>query len=873
MFRKLFLVSFFIGLYSISGLVYAQTCDYTISPSTHHNWVDVVAQRITDSIGLGHDSMILRNSKKIIAASKPFNSKQDLVTRSYIKWTSSFNSSNFCGWKATYLHLNFTGNALDSHKTTSGANDFIISRIVEPWGDDSLRWETPPLIAPYRMPLTTNRGAVSVTGTSVGDEDYRVNITDIMNFWVQYPDSNFGVEIRLANEAGTRSLNFTSSEFTTPLAHPYIEAEVRSCSRNSASAGNDVEICIGDEYTLNGRYGEFFQWSSTAPIDDKFIAAPTTKPTSPGTYKYTLKTTLGDCESTDDISITVHPYPSISVSSDQEICLGDSVTISVSGATNYQWIPNTFIDNVNSASPRVYPKNTTRYDVYADDGTQCKTVDSVKVVVRPLTKTDAGDDVSICEGDTIDLLVTGGKTYNWTGNTVGLSATNVADPFAFPTSTTTYYVTASNGYCPIDDSVKVTVIPAFTVNAGPDIEICEGDTAYLDGETGFFFYSWSQAFLFNKSDIPDPYILNLNTTTTVKLYVEDENKCSAEDEVKITVHKLPYIYIGADTFVCITETIDLEIDSLSGQDPYKFEWSPTFGITTDPSAKDITIEGVKDTIVKYELMVEDGNGCVNYDDVVITTLDGIEAVTFGDTTICNGVAVEIGANGGRFYRWFGEDIIGSDLKRFAKVQPDKPTTYRVEISNGEECGDAVGFVDVNVIQLPEAYAHLSSSQRENDTVFVCKGRDVVLEADGAESYIWSTEDTSDVISYRVIVDDIYLTVYGISKGCIGPIDSILLKIDPTDTCFSKVFVPNAFTPNNDLLNDFFEVRPFLIRDFKMTIFNRWGQIMYKTVDPLAWWDGYYNEKLVPEGAYYYVIEAFGIDEESRSTSGTVQVLY
>jgi gliding motility-associated-like protein len=59
----------------------------------------------------------------------------------------------------------------------------------------------------------------------------------------------------------------------------------------------------------------------------------------------------------------------------------------------------------------------------------------------------------------------------------------------------------------------------------------------------------------------------------------------------------------------------------------------------------------------------------------------------------------------------------------------------------------------------------------------------------------------------------------------------------------------------------------------MTIFNRWGQIIYETEDPYEWWDGTYNGNLVAEGAYYYVIDAFGKDEESRSTSGTVQVIY
>lgn len=857
----------------IVNSAYAQTCDYTISTSTHHNWVNVTASRITDSLGLGHDSMIIRGNKKIMASSAPYNTTQDSVTRTFVKFDLNFNSNNFCGFKSAFLHLKFTGNTLDSHKVDSGANDFFISRITEPWGNDTLTWKTPPLGATYRMPVVSTSNQIKVTGTSVGDEDYKIDITSLMNYWVANPNENYGFELRLVNESGLRSLNFANSRFDAVPARPYIEAEVNNCAKNNANAGTDVEICIGDEYELKGQYGEFFEWTSSAPITNRFIANPVTKPTSAGTYEYTLKTTLGSCTSTDKLEITVHPYPVINVSSDEDICLGDTVLISVSGATNYEWTPNSSIDDNTSSTPKVYPQNTTRYDVYADDGTQCKTVDSVKVIVRPLAQTEAGADVQLCEGDTVGLLASGATSYTWSGNTGTLSNTNIANPKAFPTSNTTFFVTGTNGFCPTTDSVRITVVPAFTVNAGEDFEICEGDTAYLNGETGLFFYQWSPAFLVNRTNIPDPYILGLNATTTLTLYVEDENKCSATDEVTVTVNELPELRIGSDTFVCITETIDIELETLNGVDPYKFEWSPTFGITTDPSTRDITVEGVKDTIVTYLLEVEDANGCISTDDLVVTTLPGLEMVTFGDTTICNGAAVEIGARGGRFYQWFGDDILGSDIKRTALVKPDKPTSYRVEASNGEECGDAVGFVDVNVIQLPEVYAHLASSQRENDTVFVCKGRDVLLEAEGAEQYIWSTEDTSETITYRVIVDDVYLTVYGISKGCVGEEDSILLKIDPTDTCFSNIFIPNAFTPNSDLLNDKFEIYPFLIRDFKMTIFNRWGQVIYETEDPYDWWDGTYNGNLVAEGAYFYVIDAFGKDEESRSTSGTVQVIY
>lgn len=860
-------------LQSVPILSFGQKCNYTISPATHHNWIDVTAQRITDSIGIGADSVILRTSKKIAAACEPFKGSQHKITRTFIKFDLAFDSKNSCDWEKALLNLRFTGNTLDSHKTTSGPNDFVISRIIEPWGDDTLRWKNPPLIGRYRMPLAFGFDAIKVSGTTVGNEDYQVDIVKFINFWREYPDSNFGIEIRLANETGTRSLNFASSEFDSPLGRPSISGEIKSCSRNSAYAGKDVEICIGQSYQLSANYLEFFEWSTSAPIDNKFIANPTTTPTAVGSFTYKLTAVLGTCTTSDEMVIKVNPYPVISVSANQQICYGDTAAISVAGATNYVWSPNSYITDRNSANPKVFPLTTTRYDVLADNGNACKTLDSVRVVVRPLTKTDAGTDVKICEGSSIQLFATGGKTYTWTGNTSSLSATNIHNPTASPVVTTTYYLTASNGYCPVEDSVKVTVIPAFTVNAGPDQSICLGDTTYLNGEPGFFFYEWTPAGLFNKTNIADPFILGLQTTQTVKLRVEDENQCFAEDELTITVNMPPFVYIGSDSFVCVGDNIDILLDSISGNEPFKYNWSPGFAITTDTKARDINIEGIKDTLVTYELRVTDANGCEMTDDILITTLPTLAIETYGDTTICYGSAVEIGVKGGRFFKWAGEDIIGSDIKRTAIVQPDKPTEYQVEASSGERCGNTIGFVNVNVIQLPKAYAHLADSKRENDTAMVCKGRYAELEAEGAEWYIWNTGDTAESISYRVLVDDYYLTVFGISKGCPGPIDSILIKIDQTDTCYSKVFVPNAFSPNNDGKNDVFAIKPFLIEQYKLSIFNRWGNLLYYTEDPYAWWDGTFNGQLVQEGVYYYVIEAFGRDEESRKYHGTVQVLY
>ena len=856
--------------FSIQGL-FAQTCDYIISPSTHHNWIDVVAQKKSVSVGLGTDSTILRNSKKIQVASEPLDANDDLVTRTFIRFDLFSNIYNSCGWSNVYLHLRFTGDSKDSHSVESGPNNFIVSRIIEDWGDDTLRWKTPPASNPYRMPLTTKKDQVNVKSSSKGTEDFEILLSNFFNFWREYPDSNFGIEIRLANEQGTRGLNFTSSEFSSPLVWPYIEATAKSCAHNLAEAGENQIICTGQTAQLDGKYGEFFEWRADPTLSNRYVYNPVVEPTKTTTYY--LKTTLGNCSSEDSVTIQVDDYPSIKTSSNVVICDRDTVEISVTGALNYSWTPENNLDPT-SSNPKVHPNKTTFYYVVADNNSPCSVKDSVKVIVVNLPKTNAGSDRTICEGDTAFLLVSGAKTYEWVGNTTGLSATNINDPEATPTVTTTYTVEGSNGTCKLQDEVTVTVVPKYTVDAGEDDEICLGEDIFLDGQVGFPFYKWEPSNVLSQSTIPRPNVDNLQATTTFKLTVADANQCTATDEVTITVNPVPELTIGQDTFVCITESVDIEVESISDGD-FTYHWDEEFGIS-DTNARDVNIQGLADTILIYTLTIEDVNGCKASDDIVITTLPELAVDVFGgDTTICSGSIIEIRAEGGLTYQWEGEDILSTLVSRNTiKVNPSKPTTYSVTVSNGEKCGTVVALVDIDVIQKPTAYAHLPNTQREQDTVFVCKGREVTLEGVGAEQYIWSTGDTAETTTIRLLTDNNIYTVYGISKGCQGDADEILLKINQTDTCFSTVYVPNAFNPfSAEPENQVFTIYPFLIRDYKLTVFDRWGTLLFQTEDQKEFWDGYHNGALVPEGVYYYLIEAFGTDEESRSSNGTVQVIY
>ena len=86
-------------------------------------------------------------------------------------------------------------------------------------------------------------------------------------------------------------------------------------------------------------------------------------------------------------------------------------------------------------------------------------------------------------------------------------------------------------------------------------------------------------------------------------------------------------------------------------------------------------------------------------------------------------------------------------------------------------------------------------------------------------------------------------------------------------------MPNAFTPNGDGLNDVFRVKyPSFIKTFEMVIFNRFGQVVYKTSNPNMGWDGTFKREDQPAGMYLWQINLVNTDNEKKYAKGTVTLL-
>ncbi|MGI4749633.1 MAG: PKD domain-containing protein [Janthinobacterium lividum] len=144
----------------------------------------------------------------------------------------------------------------------------------------------------------------------------------------------------------------------------------------------------------------------------------------------------------------------------------------------------------------------------------------------------------------------------------------------------------------------------------------------------------------------------------------------------------------------------------------------------------------------------------------------------------------------------------------------------------------------------------------------------------ADSYLWDFGDgtTSTLINPQHLYTtkgSFTVKLTATNKGACSntvSLGKLILRYDVT------IFIPNTFTPNNDAINDDFGVKITNLKDYRIQIFNRYGQQLYEAKNILKRWDGFYNGQPVPVGTYYYVITATTLNDDNLKEAGYITVL-
>ncbi|MGN6568027.1 MAG: gliding motility-associated C-terminal domain-containing protein [Flavipsychrobacter sp.] len=540
------------------------------------------------------------------------------------------------------------------------------------------------------------------------------------------------------------------------------------------SAGADKTFCAGGSATLVGTGASSYSWSPSGGLSCGTCSNPIASSTATTTYILTGTDTNG-CVNRDTVLVTVNPLPTVSAGPDKAVCNGTAASLTATGATSYTWSPAVGLSCTTCANPTANPSSTTTYVVTGTDAHGCVNTDTITVSIRSLPTVNAGSDVSICKGTSTILSATGASTYVWSPAT-GLGCSTCASTTATPSASTSYVVTGTDAYgCSNKDTVKVTVNNVASVSAGPDQNVCIGNSVKLTA-SGSSSYVWTPAIGLSCTTCYNPTATPVVTTTYV-VTGSDTNGCSNSDTVVITVKSLPKVSAGSDQSICSGHTTYINASGAS-----TYVWSPASGLACSTCASSkVTITGT----TTYVVTGTDNYGCADSDSVTIT-VNPSPIITAGpNAMICRGNAVTVKASGAKNYSWFPASGLACTTCDSTIANPGATTTYTVVGTAANGCTDTQQ-VKITVNQPPTVSAG-------NDTI-LCNGDKIQLKASGATTYNWSPSATLScatcsnpwasppvTITYSVTGADIYgcldsdnitVTVLDKKQTAIGAGDSI-----------------------------------------------------------------------------------------------------
>lgn len=665
--------------------------------------------------------------------------------------------------------------------------------------------------------------------------------------------------------AGTRTISLqitdklgcTASSTDSVIVYPNPKAEFDM----SASAICPVNSIQFTDKSTSVDPIKTYQWNFSDPIsgtqNNSSISAPSHLFNNPGTYsvKLFISSTAGCVDSVQQ-TVTVRNYPPANAGSDKMICINNSVTLTASGGSDYEWTPASTLNTTTGASVIASPTATTTYTVNVTDAFGCTASDVAVIAVNPLPMISAGTDKVICSGDKITLNGSGGNSYEWTPAT-GLNNSTSASPVASPTVTTVYSLKGLSAHgCISYDSVLVTVNPLPVVSAGNDTEICFGETTTLNA-TGGISFLWSPAGSLSKADIASP-VASPTQTTNYIVTATDANNCKGKDTVQVLVHLLPNIYAGADVNLC--EGASTTLQATGGVD---YSWSPSTDLSSsvisNPVANPIQT-------VKYLLHGIDAFGCENSDSVTVKVIHPITITVTPKADVCEGGTVQLFASGGQIYNWAPAKGLENPNMPTPYASPSKSINYQVIASDGL-CFSDTGYVFVEVHPLPKITASAD--------VIIVAGDKTQLSATGTNNgYSWSpSEGLSCTDCSEPMASPDATTTYTVSytndMGCRAEDYVVVFVGCPGDV----MYIPNAFTPDGDGENDKFYVRSQGLKSIDyIRIYDRWGKKVFETANQSEGWDGTLNGKPLVSGVYVYYVQAICSNGETVIRQGNITLI-
>jgi gliding motility-associated-like protein len=581
------------------------------------------------------------------------------------------------------------------------------------------------------------------------------------------------------------------------------------------------------------------------------------------------------------------------------------------GAGSYIWDfgdPTTTSDTSSAVTPSYTYPDTGTYTVmliaFSSINPACNDTSFGTVTILPefvlnmnYTNVPCTQDVAFTSSTYLDTL--GAVIYDWDfgdPNTTS-DTSSLMNPNYTYLDTGTYTVTLiayspANIGCNDTNTITVTVFPAFNLNASFNDNPCSGDVSFSGSSTfdnlfgvNYFWDFGDQTILTDTSSLSNPNYtyLNTGTFTATLIAFSDSPACGDSTQLTVTIYpefvsNMNYVNELCTQFVQFSSSTTLD-----GITPVNYSWNfgdpATLNDTSSFINPNYTYQDSGTYIVTLISYSPNLNGCSDTISVVVPVfLDFTANSSFVNLTCSpdvnfTGSSSYDGINNVNYVWDFGVQPIVTDTSslsnpNYTYLSPGTYNPIMIAYTDSPACGDTT-LMTITIYPGFESSYSLIEKRCTQEVEF---NASTSLDGLITTNYVWDFGDgqssSEQNPSHTYLTGGIYDIVLNVNtaNGCQDKYEKTLMKDN-----LSEIFIPNAFTPNGDRENDVLYVRGTL-DEMTLSIYDRWGEKVFETIDQAIGWDGTYKGNLVEPGVFVYHLTTKCEDSETVFKKGNVTVI-
>lgn len=656
-----------------------------------------------------------------------------------------------------------------------------------------------------------------------------------------------------------------------------------------------IYLCANNEFSLDiklnpSAFQPYFQWTPSFLIKQGHGTSSVVLVSDKSEKLQVKISNKVGCVVNLDFNIKVQ---TINPSLDTNIILCNKTPVELNPGFNpsfvYAWSPGIGLNSQIIGNPVFSSPISRNYLVtVTDPSNNCKVIKQVKVKRGVINQVSIGNDTLVCKTGTMSLFVSSVQqniNYSWfrdrslkeaigSGSTVSANLRQGKNQF---------FVKALDSIgCALTDSIIIQAVPVLAGMPASLILCNYPDTAILKVTNSdtlqILNFDWypknNQVSNLGNSSVGK---FLMRDTGNIKVIISNQFSCKTElnSTVSFSNNAVPVQFTaGRDTTLCAYGNIDLKV---STNIPLQLEWakSPLFdSIIQRGNALNYALKrGFNSIYVRGE----NKDKCI-YQDTLNIRVFPVEASLPGTYSVClpsDTVKIQVTDKDSAQalnYLWSPNGIIKSDPLDgpVALAQISKDTTVSVMLLNKYGCESTLNTALILVNPAISVSA-------DKETLIKNKGEKAVLKAAGCIGcqYIWSPFNTLSSLTDSIVTatpnDTTIYKVTATKSGC-STSASIRINVDDVQCDEPNIFVPNAFTPNNDGNNDVLRVRGRWITSLRFVIYNRYGQELFTSSNQTDGWDGTFKGKDLGPDVFGYYLSVRCLDGGNFAKRGNVTLI-